>query len=426
MTGLVGWWPLHRINADAVDLSGNGNDGTISGAVRGVAGRGGLQAYSFDNTDDYINIGTAYDPTGENSFTLSAWAKWDGNDGNVDILHLGSFETIIFVNNSQQWATYIHDGTDAHIPSTSYTASADVWRHIAGVYNGTDLILYVDAVEEASESSPSPRDNGTGGYIGAKDSTTRHWGGQICDVRIYDRALSSAEITRLYEWGSLDIAEPPDNDDNGVSYWTLDESSGDAIDSWGSNDGTVTGATQGVTGVRGTAYSFDGTDDEVTASGPETTIEGTSSVTLTAWANATVLPTGTEDQNQMVNAGDGAFLVADGDEWAYGVQTDSYYSIRFTDRFETGTWVFHALTYDGTTLRAYQNAELQDALSVSGNISHENSTTAIGASHISDRFWDGSVDDVRIYNEALDAAELHDVYRYGTRGRDLRAETVIA
>ena len=45
---------------------------------------------------------------------------------------------------------------------------------------------------------------------------------------------------------------------NLISYYKLDESSGDAIDAHGSNDGTVTGATQNVAGKINTAYSFDG------------------------------------------------------------------------------------------------------------------------------------------------------------------------
>lgn len=45
-----------------------------------------------------------------------------------------------------------------------------------------------------------------------------------------------------------------------ISYWKLDESSGDAIDAHSDNDGTITGATQNVSGKLNTAYSFDGSD----------------------------------------------------------------------------------------------------------------------------------------------------------------------
>lgn len=52
--------------------------------------------------------------------------------------------------------------------------------------------------------------------------------------------------------------------DNLVSYWKLNEASGNAIDSHtGGNTGTVTGATQNAAGKLNSAYSFDGTDDNV-------------------------------------------------------------------------------------------------------------------------------------------------------------------
>jgi hypothetical protein len=57
VTGLIGWWPLHESSGKAKDLSGNGNDGALNNGVRqGVAGKGGLTAYSFDGKDEYVDI----------------------------------------------------------------------------------------------------------------------------------------------------------------------------------------------------------------------------------------------------------------------------------------------------------------------------------------------------------------------------------
>lgn len=50
------------------------------------------------------------------------------------------------------------------------------------------------------------------------------------------------------------------------SYWKLDEASGTILDSHGSNDGTLTGATYGATGVINDAIDFDGTGDYITIS----------------------------------------------------------------------------------------------------------------------------------------------------------------
>src|SRR6056297_1560628 len=48
-----------------------------------------------------------------------------------------------------------------------------------------------------------------------------------------------------------------------VSYYSLQETSGDVIDSHGTNDGTNNGATRGVTGKINNAFDFDGTNDYV-------------------------------------------------------------------------------------------------------------------------------------------------------------------
>lgn len=71
MTGLIGWWPLHEDSGRASDLSGNGNHGTLSGGVtQGVAGRGGLTAYSFDGVDGEVALPAQ---TLGNSFTVALW-----------------------------------------------------------------------------------------------------------------------------------------------------------------------------------------------------------------------------------------------------------------------------------------------------------------------------------------------------------------
>lgn len=55
MTGLIGWWPLHEKTGRSNDLSGNENHGSNNSPIHGIAGKGGLTAYSFNGSDD-VNI----------------------------------------------------------------------------------------------------------------------------------------------------------------------------------------------------------------------------------------------------------------------------------------------------------------------------------------------------------------------------------
>ena len=71
-----------------------------------------------------------------------------------------------------------------------------------------------------------------------------------------------------------------------VSYWKLDEDSGDVIDSFNSNHGTNHGAIRGLTGQVDNAYSFDGIDDYVDVPDDNSLNLGTGDFTLEAWINA--------------------------------------------------------------------------------------------------------------------------------------------
>jgi len=72
-----------------------------------------------------------------------------------------------------------------------------------------------------------------------------------------------------------------------IGAWNFDETSGDLLDLCGSNNGTLFGATQGVTGEIGNAYSFDGLDDYVTM-GDVTILDGLDTVTWCAWFNTSL------------------------------------------------------------------------------------------------------------------------------------------
>jgi hypothetical protein len=77
------------------------------------------------------------------------------------------------------------------------------WHHVAGVYNGEKMILYVDGKEDASQPASGPiANNDEPVYIGENvEMTGRFWNGLIDDVRVYNYALSNGQITALYNEG---------------------------------------------------------------------------------------------------------------------------------------------------------------------------------------------------------------------------------
>lgn len=90
-------------------------------------------------------------------------------------------------------------GTTDTLEDGGETINADVWSHVAVVYDGTDMILYQDGVEldRTNKSSTIDTDGTIDVSVGRNGSDTGPFNsmdGEMADARIYDRALTLAEI----------------------------------------------------------------------------------------------------------------------------------------------------------------------------------------------------------------------------------------
>lgn len=455
MTGLVGWWPLHRTVGDAVDLSGEGNDGTITNSpTRGVAGRGGLRSYSFNGSDTRVESPDLGLSSGDD-FTIAAWVNPSNTsdygsivgrfDGSDDILNLHKR------GDNQEWRVQLgHDGGDRHYSASGGTVEANVWKHVACVFDasGPSTEVYQNGSSVGSDSGTiDDFATGDGPWIGARSDSSEFFSGAICDVRIYNRALSSSELTRLYEWGNGDYAQPPSDldDTNAVSYWTLDEdpsNTSTATDSFGSNDGTINSATQQDPAIRGTGINFDGNDDYINCG--SVSLNSTETHTFALWLKTTQSPGSTNDgdvgrileHHELTSSGDRPMTVGltQNGEVTHGFFTSSH----TPDRDQTvssrainiGDWVHVAGVRDSGTWTLYLNGE-RDATMSNNPTTVDSAEFQMGATlnddgTVGSAYYSGDMDDVRIYDRALSKAEIHDVYRYGTFGRDLRDKTVRA
>ncbi|MBN2565941.1 MAG: fibronectin type III domain-containing protein, partial [Candidatus Eisenbacteria bacterium] len=213
-SGLVGHWRLGETSGTvAADSSGNGNAGTLSGAdfvdcsVAGAIGG----AVHLDGTGDIITIGNepVFDIGGQ--ITVAAWIKvnsftaaWQAivtkGDSAWRVARNDSLDTLKFNCNGLAGATGV----------VSATSVADgEWHHVAGVYDGSSLRIYVDGLLDAlAVASGSIAANDFPVVIGANaEMDGREWGGDVDDVRVYDRALSAGEVALLY--GQAGDSTPP-------------------------------------------------------------------------------------------------------------------------------------------------------------------------------------------------------------------------
>jgi hypothetical protein len=195
---LVGWWRFDEGSGTvANDSSGNGNDGTFNGDPQWVDGiLGG--ALEFDGTDDYIEV-----PDNESlhlweRFTLAAWIYQVESSSSRIIDKIGAGTA-----NGPHLDT--HPGTKLRscsgtCISTTTDHTLDEWHHVAVTFDEGYVKLYVDGYIEAEGSAPSPlAGNSLPLRIGADSDGRSLFHGLIDDARVYNLALTEAEILAIME-----------------------------------------------------------------------------------------------------------------------------------------------------------------------------------------------------------------------------------
>ena len=79
--------------------------------------------------------------------------------------------------------------------SVSYPSDGQTWMHVAGVYDGSRMRLFIDGVEQGSVAGPaSVASNSLDLFLGAGEGGFRPMAGGLDEVRLYSRALSGAEV----------------------------------------------------------------------------------------------------------------------------------------------------------------------------------------------------------------------------------------
>jgi hypothetical protein len=202
---LVAYYPF---NGNPNDESGNGHNGVDSSATLTTDRFGNAnKAYSFDGVSNYIQVNGF--PILDNTFTYSAWIKVTRPSG-VDINNnFGNFGTSgtgvetwgmsYNVTTQRLWISDHLNGAYAYV-----TVLGNNWRYVVVKYNGTTRSLYLDGTLVASQNITTPIPSLPTDFlrIGSHtDHVAQQFMGSIDDIRIYNRALSDAEIQALYHEG---------------------------------------------------------------------------------------------------------------------------------------------------------------------------------------------------------------------------------
>jgi hypothetical protein len=210
-TGLVACYPF---DGNASDMSGNGNGGTIYGAISGVDRHDEIgRAYTFDGVNDYIQSSSA--TVSGTAYTITAWIKMN-QSSNGPIVTLGYGGNLLknlafFAEPGQR----LHIGTPRAngVSGSSVNISVGEWSQtivISGDYEQNQTFFYANGIKYSATTKsganyPFPLNNSPasiGKYVNTANAIT-FFDGSIDEVRIYDRALSAVTAAGCIFTGSI-------------------------------------------------------------------------------------------------------------------------------------------------------------------------------------------------------------------------------
>ena len=421
--GLVGYWSMNEgTGSYAGDSSGNKNTGTLTNGPTWVDGKRG-KALNFDGVNDYVNLGSG-DIMSSNA-TLSLWFKMSPISDYKFLFSTKSNETdrlsVFTATNGRIVIQVLNGSNNAYVTTLDYDDNK--WHHLVFVRNGntiTNGILYIDNNPVGIASWGNFGSDSTNNVIGIYEQTLSYpFNGLIDDVRVYNRALTAAEIQALYKSGQAKFASPSGT--GLVGYWSMDEGSGSyATDSSGNkNTGILTNGPTWVDGKRGKALNFDGSNDYVSIGNPQSGVLdfGTNSFSYGSWIYNTKLTSSDGIPVGKYNGGYGpgydielrtnkmTVLVYDG---------TAYKGVSLTTSPPLNKWVHFFAVVDRATnyLKGYKDGVFigQTDISTLGSVSSSNSLRLNG---YGPSYWGGLIDDVRIYNRALTPSEVEGLYKFG-------------
>ena len=201
--GLISWWmvlPRWRGGLTWRDLRGR-NHGTLTNMAPATdwvvsTRRGGLGALDFDGVND--NVLASYTPAAI-PLTLTAWGRTSSSSNQAHINLSSSSGTYAgLAITSLGIYSYINQSASGSIVANSTgTATSGAWTMAAAVFQSGSFAAYRDGANKGTAAngySPSIPNV----YIGSFNNSSAFFNGQLDCIRVYNRALSDAEIFALY------------------------------------------------------------------------------------------------------------------------------------------------------------------------------------------------------------------------------------
>jgi glucose/arabinose dehydrogenase/PKD repeat protein len=245
----------------AGDASGRGNDGIAAGATWTAAGRNG-KALSFDGVDDWLTVADSPSLDLSTAMSLEAWVKPNVIAKPWQTLFVkegaGTFSYALYATagGSAQVNAWWTESDNLYVPPLAQGA----WSHLALTSDGTTMRIYVDGVQvgAAAVSGVLPNTAGPLRIAGNAIWNDEFFDGTIDDVRVYDRALSQAEVLadRDTPVGGGSVPPPPPPDTTPPNVTVTSPAGGATV----SGSVEIQASASDDVGLQGVQFKVDGQD----------------------------------------------------------------------------------------------------------------------------------------------------------------------
>ncbi len=415
-TGLLSHYEFSNSNLPGGPIGISLGNGPLPSLTTGKDGdANGAKRYVAVNSQYHYNNGTTGYPIGNQARTQCVWVNPASYpSGNYyGIIQYGSNfangKSGLFMreNSGSHYLVMPGGGNDHEV---EFKLPLNAWTHICGSYDGTMARLYVNGREQGSAGSFPAWSTQTGSLgIGRDLTLTNYFDGKIDDVRIYNNTLSAAQIRQLAMQVPAGL----------VARYDFN---GDTKDASGfGNDAAAATATPTADrlGIATSAYNFSGVSQTITVP-HAAALNPAANVSVSVWVRPASLPA----------AGQVYFIVAKDIYGASGYGLELFNSAgtqrivwatpgtigpHYDYQLPLNAYSHIVVTQTGTTINLYVNGALLTPSVVAGNAFPASSTANLligGDANQGTGYFQGDIDDVRLYSRVLSAAEIRALAGY--------------
>ncbi len=446
MPNPIASWRLDENTGTTVaDSSGNNYNLGLVGPLTWVKGKFG-QALRFNGDDTAVDALT--DPISEvGAYSISFWVYPNTLTG----------DDTFFSHYNNNWSIFyelgsIHlcgDTACANIASSNTSVlTTNTWNHVVVTYDGNGTAyFYINGVNQTLDSSTDESNFTDSFIIGAYDGNPSYINsidGVMDEIYVFDSALTHTQIAYLLNRGKPLAHYKFDECSGSTAYNTAPSASGGApglngtvvpVSSGNTSVGSCSSGTStemwddGSSGKFNSSLGFDGVDDYVTV-GNSGELQFNTSFSVSAWVKPNF--SSPSSYYTVVSKWNGASRSDQGFQLTIGNATNpipqfgvgisgGYNGVSATSSLTNGNWYHVMGTYDSSnnTIRVFVNGMLENSYTLASGMGL-NSTDPLrigSTSDVSAQWFEGQIDDVRIYGYRVPDAMVKIIANEGSAQR---------